>query len=290
MPDELTVRSTNDATFGSKIRVGCRSCKGASLVPAQLASWKCAHCESDTYAVRCPYCNLSGPHDSGNRWQCPWCLHKVAGTLSLSTASALAATLAEFGDDVDDPNRVILSEFVVVVAQGPSVFRNTSCTVAAGSRALTLMSPAWESRVIRYVPGDLLSVDVGGPGIVQPGGGFIGGGFGFAGAVEGMAVAAALNKLTRRTKINNVVAIVARESAFVLYNSTFNPSSLEMAFVPIKSAISQVQARQSAGTAPSPPMQLSKYDQLKQLGELRASGLLTEAEFESEKAKLLAGP
>jgi putative oligomerization/nucleic acid binding protein len=34
----------------------------------------------------------------------------------------------------------------------------------------------------------------------------------------------------------------------------------------------------------------SKYEQLKQLGELRASGVLTETEFEAEKAKILAQP
>ena len=33
----------------------------------------------------------------------------------------------------------------------------------------------------------------------------------------------------------------------------------------------------------------SALDQLKQLGELKASGILTDAEFESQKAKILAG-
>jgi Short C-terminal domain len=32
-----------------------------------------------------------------------------------------------------------------------------------------------------------------------------------------------------------------------------------------------------------------KLEQLKQLGELKASGVLTEAEFEAQKAKILAG-
>jgi hypothetical protein len=37
------------------------------------------------------------------------------------------------------------------------------------------------------------------------------------------------------------------------------------------------------GSAPDP------LEQLKQLGELKASGVLTEAEFEAQKAKILAG-
>jgi hypothetical protein len=41
----------------------------------------------------------------------------------------------------------------------------------------------------------------------------------------------------------------------------------------------------------APPVQSEpdKLEQLKQLGELKASGVLTEAEFEAQKAKILAG-
>jgi len=44
--------------------------------------------------------------------------------------------------------------------------------------------------------------------------------------------------------------------------------------------------------APPPPATSSGEDrlaQLKELGELRASGVLTDAEFEAQKAKILAG-
>ena len=37
------------------------------------------------------------------------------------------------------------------------------------------------------------------------------------------------------------------------------------------------------------PSQPDKLEQLKQLGELKASGVLTDAEFEAQKAKILAG-
>jgi len=37
------------------------------------------------------------------------------------------------------------------------------------------------------------------------------------------------------------------------------------------------------------PAQPDKLEQLKQLGELKASGVLTDAEFEAQKAKILAG-
>jgi hypothetical protein len=40
--------------------------------------------------------------------------------------------------------------------------------------------------------------------------------------------------------------------------------------------------------APAAP-QPDKLDQLKQLGELKTAGVLTDAEFEAQKAKILAG-
>jgi membrane protease subunit (stomatin/prohibitin family) len=44
-----------------------------------------------------------------------------------------------------------------------------------------------------------------------------------------------------------------------------------------------------AAAAPAAPPPASTIEQLKQLGELRDSGVLTPAEFEREKQKLLAG-
>jgi Short C-terminal domain len=41
--------------------------------------------------------------------------------------------------------------------------------------------------------------------------------------------------------------------------------------------------------APAAPSTDDKLEQLKDLGELKASGVLTDAEFEAQKAKILAG-
>jgi Short C-terminal domain len=41
--------------------------------------------------------------------------------------------------------------------------------------------------------------------------------------------------------------------------------------------------------APAAPPEDDKLDQLQKLGELKTSGVLTEAEFEAQKAKILAG-
>jgi Short C-terminal domain len=50
--------------------------------------------------------------------------------------------------------------------------------------------------------------------------------------------------------------------------------------------------QQSYDEAPPPPPaapEPDKLEQLQKLGELKASGVLTDAEFEAQKAKILAG-
>jgi hypothetical protein len=48
------------------------------------------------------------------------------------------------------------------------------------------------------------------------------------------------------------------------------------------------QAYAPAPVAPAPPPGTDRLEDLKQLGELKAAGVLTDAEFEAEKAKILA--
>jgi predicted secreted protein len=49
------------------------------------------------------------------------------------------------------------------------------------------------------------------------------------------------------------------------------------------------QYAEPAPAAPAAPSTDDKLDQLTQLGELKKSGVLTDAEFEAQKAKILAG-
>ncbi len=53
----------------------------------------------------------------------------------------------------------------------------------------------------------------------------------------------------------------------------------------------QYAAQQPAGYPPDPDQSGmdAKLDQLKQLGDLKSQGLLTEAEFQAQKSRILAG-
>jgi hypothetical protein len=51
----------------------------------------------------------------------------------------------------------------------------------------------------------------------------------------------------------------------------------------------QGQEAEQPAAAPAAAPAADPLEQLKQLGELKASGVLTDAEFEAQKAKILAG-
>ena len=51
----------------------------------------------------------------------------------------------------------------------------------------------------------------------------------------------------------------------------------------------QQQYQEPVQAAPTGPSQDDKLEQLQKLGELKTAGVLTEAEFEAQKAKILAG-
>lgn len=55
-----------------------------------------------------------------------------------------------------------------------------------------------------------------------------------------------------------------------------------------RSRSQQPQVAQSPAQAPAAPPRLDRYEQLKKLAELKAQGILSEEEFQSEKAKILA--
>jgi Short C-terminal domain len=54
-------------------------------------------------------------------------------------------------------------------------------------------------------------------------------------------------------------------------------------------AAQQQYSEQPSAPTPAAPSTDDRLQQLKELGELKSSGVLTEAEFEAQKAKILAG-
>jgi hypothetical protein len=90
-----------------------------------------------------------------------------------------------------------------------------------------------ESQAVRILYPEVSALRVNGPGAVTSGGGFIGGGFGVEGAVEGMAVAAVLNALTTRTKINTYLSLETASGELHFHYSLMEPGALRVALSPV---------------------------------------------------------
>jgi hypothetical protein len=113
-------------------------------------------------------------------------------------------------------------------------------------RLLVVVSGGTE--VLADVPyGKVEDVEIGGPGIVKAGGGFVGGGFGATGAIEGMAIGAVLNGLTSRTSIKTIVRIQGRTSELFFLHTRVTPEELRIALSPALGAIRSAQTMDAAG-------------------------------------------
>jgi hypothetical protein len=132
---------------------------------------------------------------------------------------------------------------------------------------------------------DALAMDFSGPGRVEKGGRFIGGGFGFKGAVEGMIVASVLNALTRKSEIQSVIRWEARDLEVFLFTSTATPTELRVKLSPVIARI----ARELSPAEPRPAIGPSedRLSKIERLGSLYKDGILSEEEFAALKREVL---
>lgn len=136
---------------------------------------------------------------------------------------------------------------------------------------------------------EIRSLSVGGPGAVTStsGGGWIGGGYGVTGALEGAAMATFLNVLTTRTNttIQTLVHLNAGARDLVILNQTVTPMQLETRLSPVFARIEDarpVALRHGETIDPGDPI-----SQLERLALLRDRGIVTGEEFDAMKAAIL---
>jgi len=87
---------------------------------------------------------------------------------------------------------------------------------------------------------ELASIEVSGPGLSTTGGGFIGGGFGVTGAIEGMAIAAILNGLTTKSKIHTFVSLITNIGELHLHYHGMEPGALRIALAPVYATLRRI--------------------------------------------------
>jgi hypothetical protein len=135
--------------------------------------------------------------------------------------------------------------------------------------------------------GQVEHVEIGGPGLVKKGGGFVGGGFGVTGAIEGMAIAAVLNGLTARTSIKTIVRIQGTGCELFLLHTRATPDQLRIEMSRTLSVIRSARATEVAeGIQPGVrAVSSSPVEELTKLAGMLEKGLLTREEFDLMKAQ-----
>ena len=148
--------------------------------------------------------------------------------------------------------------------------------VRFSSNAICLQASEERGTVEILYP-EVVDLAITGPGAVTTGGGFIGGGFGFDGALRGMAVATVLNLLTSRTKVHTFLQIVTHQGEVFLHYGGLEPGALRIVLSPVFTHLRRCDP--------------GWFDvRLQRLDALRSHGALSEEQFASLKARLLSAP
>jgi hypothetical protein len=172
--------------------------------------------------------------------------------------------------------------FVPLAVTGLPLDQDDLIRIVVEEAGLVVSQAAREDLLLEY--GRLDAISAGGPGLQVDtrGGGMIGGGFGVAGFVVGAASAALYNRLTTRTDVvvETLLRIEGDGFELVLLTPEVLPEDLDLEIAPARTRI-----KAAARSANAPVASVGQ--QLKELAELRDSGILTEAEFSAAKAKLI---
>ena len=147
---------------------------------------------------------------------------------------------------------------------------------------------SWEAHAVVAYP-EVEDIEIGGPGLVKSGGGFVGGGFGAVGALEGMAIASVLNALTTRTSITTIVRIQGTSCEFFLLHRRSTPEQLRIEMSRALGAIRGARAAAAQSTRADEGFlgPVSPVAELAKLADMRQAGLLTREEFDQLKTTLL---
>ncbi len=226
--------------------VACKQCKGTFQRPT----------ENRIYDTRCPHCGWTDPYASMvSGWE--WAADQQARTVH------------------GDPDARVLRDFTLAAGGGTKLPTGSRCSITFTSDGMDVATPDGSREFVAYA--DIQVLQITGSRTTSSAGVF-GGGFGVAGAVEGMLAASVINGLTSSTTVYSVVRVAARAAEYVFVSRSIDSGALGMMLTPV-----QLRIRQATPAAPTSGV----ADELAKLAQLRDSGVLSDAEFGSAKARLL---
>jgi hypothetical protein len=276
--------------MASFVDITCLECLDEiPLVDADAEGVYCPGCDREYLFLLCVQCesvNQVTAQGYGGQVRCAWCSSQIrVGRLArkeTATAGDWNAELTERGLHDPGTDDVIVGGFLLLGGSGFAVETDAICSVLTLPDAVDVRAEVHGTGVATIPYAEMTGLEIAG-GVRTEGGGFIGGGFGIAGAAEGMLVSSILNSLTRRTTINTGLAISSVHGELLLNHDRIGNSELRRTLSPLFTRFSA--ARQEAtrrGAMPNDPL-----SELERLADLRDRNLLTPSEFEAARSHLV---
>lgn len=138
------------------------------------------------------------------------------------------------------PTTLILRDCTVLGASGFPFTPGEIISLAFKDHTVSCRSPA---RAARFSLLELAELSVTGPGTVVSGGGFIGGGFGVEGALQGMAIAGVLNALSTKKNIHTLVTLTTNFGELHLHYGAMDPGPLRIYLADVFAALRRLNGR-----------------------------------------------
>lgn len=156
-------------------------------------------------------------------------------------------------------------------------------TLIFGEDRVLVVHPSTLATLSEVFFDKVVALNLGGPGAVTTGGGFVGGGFGVRGALEGMAIASALNKITTKTKIRTVIEVHGHGRDQIWSNNAITSRQCEELLIPVRA---KLRDHRTAASAQGPASD-SPVNRMKNLTELHRNGLISDEEFAATNQRIL---
>jgi len=240
---------------------------------------------ANNFKRRCGECQFVSP-------QSKWLNH-------LATASQLDAVHARWSPSEDpDVNQRIIKGTVAfstgIRGLGPGQY----CILRFGSKFVGMRLPSHPGTQEYGVPYlDVEALEVSGRGTTTrtSDAGIMGGGFGVEGALKGMAMASAVNYLTRYTTStrDTEVRFKAGRYELLLLSAHLEPVQLRMILAPVYERIDAAHSVEAGDREASNAERVESNEaasvkaRLQELGDLHDAGLITEEEFSERRSRIL---
>jgi len=270
--------------------VRCPSCGANQSTEVADEKYRCPICDVVNWLRRCPSCDevvqvsvpASGPRPQTDRLTCPHCqktlpVHKWRDSANALELHELLIRGGMTEQQLSDPTCRVVAGLLLeggvfgLTPKEPAILSFESDQVA-------IHQPDGPQAVLRYE--EITDIEIGGPGLIRQGGGFIGGGFGLVGFLEGALFAAVLNAATTKTSIQTVVFVKSLRGEVVFLSATKTPQDLRILLSPVFGRLAATGAHQR-------PPSASLASELARLADLHASGALTDSEFQQAKSAVL---